>query len=651
MKIKTRFLFLSLAAVFCIGSASLVSAQQELFKAPTAKKAVGLKPEAVAKEEVVASDTAKEEPAQKTESAAPAAAEAKKEGAGEVSLETAPAETALEKDRIPGGIDGFISLDLRDIDIVEALKFLSRKAALDIVATKNVAGRVTLMVESVPVKDVFDIMLRSNKLAYDKTGKIFNVMTQEEYKALYGRVFADTREVATFRLRYTIPEQAFSLLDTLKSEIGRILVDPESGNVLVLDIPDKIKDMAKALDVFDRKNEVRIFPLQYAKAKEVEEQLKNQLDSKKVGLIKADERSNQVIVQTLPDRMNEIERLIGELDSKTKEVIIDVTIIKIKLTDEETKGFQWEGLFDAGRKRGLFYMGSTPFATVNPKTDAGYFTSRQETWYAEGKKVGGGFPFSGTTSSLSSSLPKIGTEALHIGMVSAQDFDTVINYIQTLGDTKILSNPKLVVTNNQESRIHVGEKQAYVTTTTTTGQVTSTVAENVTFVDIGTQLAVTPVINDDGYVTMKVKAEISSVAETLITPMQNKIPIIDTSLAETTVMVKEGTTIIIGGLKKDEKSDTTKQTPFLGKIPFLGNLFKSGTKTVDHTELIIMLTPRIITGDVLVTGAGQKVEHSGIKERQDYKDLKSAPRPASVSGVEPSLSDKKVVFKGMRVAE
>lgn len=651
MKIKTRFLFLSLAAVFCIGSASLVSAQQELFKAPTAKKAVGLKPEAVAKEEVVASDTAKEEPAQKTESAAPAAAEAKKEGAGEVSLETAPAETALEKDRIPGGIDGFISLDLRDIDIVEALKFLSRKAALDIVATKNVAGRVTLMVESVPVKDVFDIMLRSNKLAYDKTGKIFNVMTQEEYKALYGRVFADTREVATFRLRYTIPEQAFSLLDTLKSEIGRILVDPESGNVLVLDIPDKIKDMAKALDVFDRKNEVRIFPLQYAKAKEVEEQLKNQLDSKKVGLIKADERSNQVIVQTLPDRMNEIERLIGELDSKTKEVIIDVTIIKIKLTDEETKGFQWEGLFDAGRKRGLFYMGSTPFATVNPKTDAGYFTSRQETWYAEGKKVGGGFPFSGTTSSLSSSLPKIGTEALHIGMVSAQDFDTVINYIQTLGDTKILSNPKLVVTNNQESRIHVGEKQAYVTTTTTTGQVTSTVAENVTFVDIGTQLAVTPVINDDGYVTMKVKAEISSVAETLITPTQNKIPIIDTSLAETTVMVKEGTTIIIGGLKKDEKSDTTKQTPFLGKIPFLGNLFKSGTKTVDHTELIIMLTPRIITGDVLVTGAGQKVEHSGIKERQDYKDLKSAPRPASVSGVEPSLSDKKVVFKGMRVAE
>jgi hypothetical protein len=109
-------------------------------------------------------------------------------------------DTSSQPEKIPGGMEGFISLDLRSIDIIEALKFFSLKAGLDVVTTKNVAGRVTLMVENVPVKDVFDIMLRSNKLAYDKTGKIYNVMTEDEYKALYGKSFADTRVVATFRL-------------------------------------------------------------------------------------------------------------------------------------------------------------------------------------------------------------------------------------------------------------------------------------------------------------------------------------------------------------------------------------------------------------------------------------------------------------------
>jgi type II secretory pathway component GspD/PulD (secretin) len=563
-----------------------------------------------------------------------------------VSSEAGPADNIPAEDKIPGGMQGFVSLDLRDIDVIEALKFLSRRADLDIVTTKNVAGRVTLMVENVLVKDVFDIMLRANKLAYDTRGDIYSVMTEDEYKALYGKPFADTREVKTFRLKYIIPEQAFSLFDTLKSEIGRVLVDPESGSVLIIDIPERIKDMARALEAFEEKNEVRIFPLQYAKAKEVEEQLKNQLDAKKVGLIKADERQNQVIVQTLPDRMLEIERLIKGLDTKTKEVIIDTTIVKIKISDETTKGMEWEGLFEALKLKGdLFYMGSTPFATVNPVTTAGTFTSRKETLQAEGYT--GSYPFSGTTSSLSSSTPAVGSEKLHVGLIGTQDFDTVLKYIQSLGSSKILANPKLVTTNNQESRIHVGEKQAYVTTTTTTGQVTSTVAEEVTFVDVGTQFSVTPVINNDGFVTMKVKVEISSVSSTLITPTQNRIPIIDTSLAETTVMVKEGTTVIIGGLRKDERTGTAKQTPFLGKIPLLGWLFKTDTRKVERFELIIMLTPKIISGEVFVSRGGQKIEHAGIKGAQGYQTLSPAPKEMPV----PVSNDKKVIFKGLRVAD
>lgn len=101
--------------------------------------------------------------------------------------------------QIPEGMQGRISLDLRNIEVIEALKFLSMKAGLNIIATKDVAGRITLMVQDVPVKDIFDIMLRSNGLAYTKEGDIYNVMTEDEYKALFGKKFADIRLVKVFR--------------------------------------------------------------------------------------------------------------------------------------------------------------------------------------------------------------------------------------------------------------------------------------------------------------------------------------------------------------------------------------------------------------------------------------------------------------------
>lgn len=524
---------------------------------------------------------------------------------------------------VPGGMEGRISLDLRNIDVVDALKFLSMKAGINIITTKTVTGRVTLMVEKVPIKDVFDIMLRSNNLAYDKKGEIYNVMTQEEYRALYGQEFADVRQVRIFRLNYAIPEQAFNLLDALKSEIGRILVDTESGNVLIMDSPEKIEVMQEALRRFEEKNLVLVFKLNYAEAKDVEEALKTQLDLKRVGLIKADERSNQVVVQTLPERMKEIERLIGLLDQKTKEVLIEAQIVKVNLSDELTTGVEWEGLFDIGRQYGLTYLGSYPFSWMAPTT-AEEWKSRKQAYDETGYV--GSYPFTGTASSYSAGKRSIGTQEMHLGVIDAKrDFDVVIKYLQTLGDTRILSNPKLAVVNNKEAKIHVGESIPYVISTTVgAGEATASVAEEVKFEEIGILLSVVPNINNEGFVTLKVKSEISSLVDYYITPTGNKIPIKDTSTAETTVMVKEGTTIIIGGLRKERKADSSKQVPFLGRIPLLGKLFSSSTRTKESTELLIILTPKLITGEVFLTKAeeaGAGVE--AIKSIKDYSGLKS----------------------------
>ncbi len=514
-----------------------------------------------------------------------------------------------------------VSLDLRNIDVLDALKFLANKSTLNIVPTKNVSGRVTLTLERVPFKDIFDLILRSNGLAYVKIGEIYNVMTELEYKAYYGRNFFDLRQVKVFRLQYSIPEQAFSLLDALKSEIGRVLVDRESGNVLLMDTPENIAGMEKALAEFEKKNIVEVFVLKYARAKEVEEILKTRLDAKNVGSVKADERNNQVVVQTLPERMQEIAALIKTLDSPTKEVLIEAKIVKIKLSDKLDYGIEWEGIFSLATKSGASYFGSYPFSNITAGASTPNFMPRINVFNNLNGTITS-YPFSGTTSSLSGSLKTSAGENMHYGIFSkSTDFDTLMNYLNTIGQTRVLANPKIAVVNNQEAKIHIGERQAYVTTTTSTGQTTSTVSEEVQFVDVGIQLSVTPNINDDGYVTMKIKPEISSVSSVLITPTGNKIPIIDTSLTETTVMMKDDTTLLIGGMRQEQKLSNSAGLPWLSKLPIIGLMVKNGADETGRTELLVMITPHIISGKRLDVGTDRAFGTEPGKEYLDYQPI------------------------------
>lgn len=519
---------------------------------------------------------------------------------------------------------GRITLSLRDIDILEALKFFSIKTGFNIVPTKRVSGRVTLNVEDAVVQDVFDIMLRSNSLAYDKRGDIYNVMLEEEYRNLYGKNFYDTRKVKVFRLKYVVPEQAFNLLDAIKSSIGRLLVESDSGTVMMMDTPEKLEEAQMAMEAMEQKSSVKVFGLKYAKASAVETQLKAQLDAKKAGTARADERTNQVIVQTLPERMKNIEELVNSLDKKTRAVLIDTKIIKIKLSNQLDTGIEWEGIFKLAKKYGMNYMGSYPFSAVQSST--ANWASRKQFLDNTMKGDVGAYPFSGNTSKyIDGGGGKISPgKKVHIGVVdNNKDFDVIVKYLQTIGKTKILSNPTLSVVENQEANIHVGERRAYVTTTTTVGSTTTTTSEEVTYVDVGIKLSLKPTINEDGYVIIDVKPEISSVISSITTASNNVIPIIDTSTAQTTVIAKDGATIILGGLGREEKTETTEQVPILGSIPVLGYFFRSKTQKTERSELLLLMTPVIFEGDRLVTAQDKENELFGVKKLKvfdAYKD-------------------------------
>jgi type IV pilus assembly protein PilQ len=540
-------------------------------------------------------------------------------GAAPSEVASLPPETQTSVNAGRTGMDKLISLDLRSTDATDALKYLAMQGELNISISNSVAGRVNLLLTDVPIRDVFDLILRSNELAYDKQNNVYHVMTEAEYKALYGRRFSDMRAVKTFRLQYASPQQAFNMLDTLKSDVGRLLVDEESGTVMVMETPEKLREMEESLSVLEQEGTTRVIDLKYAKAKDLEERLKDELEANKLGYVKADERSNQLIVKTLPERMRQLEELIRALDRKTREVLIDAKIVKVTYVNSMDSGINWDLVFSNLKFHGLDQLGSSGLGDFRNATVG---TAPTEVPAVSKIRI--------PEFSLGGKSIKLGN--LAFGTVARDGYE-LFRYLQTLGHTKIISNPRLMVTENQEAKILVGTREAYITTTTTSGQTTSTTAEDVEFIDVGIQLAVTPTINQDGFVTMKVKPEISSVARTLTTPSNNKIPIVDTSTAETTVMVEDGTTVIIGGLRKNEKKTSDQSIPYLGQVPMVGKLFFTRVDRDDQlTELVVFITPHIVGGAELVTGDEQR-SSSGFKSFRDYAPVRDAASRQDTGGL------------------
>lgn len=462
------------------------------------------------------------------------------------------------------GLNRRMALDLRNMDIVDTLKFLAQKGNINIIASKDVEGRVSLFLKDVSIGDALEIILLANNLAVEKRGEIVYVMTEDEYKLAHGENFKDTRKVRMFKLNYAKPEAAFKACEMLKSEIGKVIVDEESGSVVLMDTPEKLEAMESAMSNLDQPQLTRVFPLQYAKAEKVAANLSSRLDAKKTGTIQADQRSNQVIVTALPERMKEVEVLIDKLDKKTKQVLLEAKILKIVLSDDFDMGVDWDKVFKKAQEHGIKFFGDFSF----PSTVSNFFK------VAVGNEVNPG----------------------------DYTYGAIVKILQEFGETRNLSTPSIAVINGEEAKILIGTRQAYVTTTIETGGTTATTAAQVEFVDVGVSLEVTPTINDDGYVTLKIKPEVSNVDSTLsyqiAADVTNTVPIVATTVAETTVMVKDGRTVIIGGLKKDEKVKTVDKLPLFGDLPWIGAAFRKTNEDLEKQEIVVFITPHIISGDV-----------------------------------------------------
>lgn len=475
-----------------------------------------------------------------------------------------------------------ITLDLKGIDIIDVLKIISQRTGMNIAASKSVTGRVTIFLKDVDVWDSFEIVLLSNDLAYDIRNNIVNVMTAREYEAIYGERFKDKKELAVVKLNYAKAVEVAKALTQVKTAIGRVVVDEGSNTLILMENGNRLAQMKDMITVLDSPTVTKVFSLDYAKSEKLNAKIQDMV-TKGLGSMRFDERTNTVVVTDLPEKIAEIEKVVNAFDEKTRQVLIDAKIVQVELDDEFTMGIDWKAVL----KR----------LTVEQTLTAGLTTGGKLT--------------------ISTFLGDRG-----------ETFDAVIDALREVGKTEIISSPRITALDGQEAKILVGTKEAYITATTTTpatGAVTT--AESVNFVDVGIKLLVTPTINKDGYVTMKINPEVSSVGSRIrTTASPDGVPIVKTSEAETSVVVKDGATLVMGGLIEDKIVRTESRIPILGDLPIIGIPFRQVQDEKKKSEMVIFLTPTIITGDAIETipemdGEAYSDYYGDVRDDMLAKDL------------------------------
>jgi len=368
-------------------------------------------------------------------------------------------------------------------------------------------------------------------------------------------------------------DQAFQTVLTLK---GLVALSTGQRIIRVVSSTALTAEQAQATTF------TKVYRLNYANANEV----KSPIDAVRSaagrkGASTVDTKSNALVLTDTPEGLQQSEELIRELDKKPQQVDIEAKIVEVTLSKDTDMGVSWSFARSAGQNKfgaGTFNSGDESAPGSDSRSgSASYYVPNSPAAISASDPGGTGVSF----------LPTgVGNAALtFLHSESAFQLAATVSALVDKGDAKVLSNPHILTLNNEEARINATTQIPYRTTTTSSG---GTVTDNVSFIDAGIKLTVKPTINQDRRITLKVKPEVSERAALFGDP-----PPIRTRNVETTVTLKDGETLAIGGLIQENDARTVSGVPILMSIPLLGFLFKRETVNKSRGELIVFITPRI----------------------------------------------------------
>ena len=435
-----------------------------------------------------------------------------------------------------------VTFNFQDIPVRSALQLIADISGLNLVASDSVGGSVTLRLVNVPWDQALDVILRAKTLDKRRNGNVIWVAPQAEL-AKYEQDIADAKLKAQ--------DTAELVTDYVPISYG------------------KAADIAKLLTTGS---------LQAQGGGGGANSAHGFLSTR--GSASFDIRTNTLLLNDTPDKIKQLRELIAVLDTPVQQVLIESRIV-IATDDFER---------DLGAAFGANATRTNPSGQVIQTGGAIGGTpgsNGASTGTANPNGVGGlNFNLPSTTAAGSIGLAILGKN---------YSLDLELSAAQTEGLSETISSPRVITANHEQADIRQGQEIGYVTyqnsATGSAGSGTATVA----FKDAVLELKVTPTITADNRIYMDINVTKDALAGYITVPGSGQVPTIDTRSINTSVLVDNGQTVVLGGIYEIDKTNTIVKVPGLGDIPVIGALFRQTSRIVDKAELLIFVTPRILS--------------------------------------------------------
>ncbi|UVK99188.1 type IV pilus secretin PilQ [Pseudomonas sp. B21-048] len=408
-----------------------------------------------------------------------------------------------------------LSLNFQDIDVRSVLQLIADFTNLNLVASDTVQGGITLRLQNVPWDQALDLVLKTKGLDKRKIGNVLLVAPADEIAARERQELESQKQIAE--------------LAPLRRELLQV-------------------NYAKAADI------AKLFQSVTSAEAKIDER----------GSITVDERTNNIIAYQTQDRLDELRRIVAQLDIPVRQVMIEARIVEANVDYDKSLGVRWGGSVQKGN------------------------------WNTSG--VNGSSTTIGTPGSTSTNSPfvDLGTSANTSGIGIAFITDNVLldlelSAMEKTGNGEIVSQPKVVTSDKETAKILKGTEIPYQ-------EASSSGATSVSFKEASLSLEVTPQITPDNRIIMEVK--VTKDEPDYLNKVQD-VPPIKKNEVNAKVLVNDGETIVIGGVFSNTQSKVVDKVPFLGDVPYLGRLFRRDVVSEKKSELLVFLTPRIMNNQAI----------------------------------------------------
>ncbi len=559
------------------------------------------------------------------------AVEAERPGTEEIQSPATPPQLPSGRQSLAKSGDRMVTLDFNNVDLQTFVKFISELSGKNFVLDEKVQGKVTVISPTkISVDEAYQVFLTVLDLkGFTAVGenKVIKIFPSREAKQSGVSIVTEEKplpedenyETRVLRLNYISASEISRLIAPLISKDGSSIPYPQTNTLILTDIKSNMAKLLELIEELDKepqkgKGGIYVHYLQNASAEEMAKVLSN-LTSKAparppVGQapqeavvhfeggisITSDKATNSLIIMASPEDYERLKSIIERLDIRRKQVYVEAAIVEMGIDKARELGVEWRSTENAGAGNYTVAGG-----TLLSPPGAGITSFAANPLSVSGLVVAGVKGF----------LPD--DKTLNVG--------ALVRLFQADSDVNVLSTPNILTLDNQEAKIIVGQNVPFITGVSQTagGNVQATIERK----DVGIQLKITPHTTESDLIRLDIYQEISSLAGSVPVGTNQEVPITNKRSAETSVVVRDKETIVIGGLIKDDITVTERKVPLLGDIPILGYLFKYESRKKAKTNLMLFITPHIIRDAETLEEISRNKRKTADEFRKKYKfDLK-----------------------------